>query len=254
MGSARRIDISAAVSDTVAVIQRRGIEFVAASLFLTVLPDWLSLYLRRITPGRGFSPLEWAVYIVAFALSLVFQAGVFSATSRELDGKTNGLNNMLRAGFKYSLPLFGLTLLVAIPVTLGLILIIVPGVLLFLRWSVAGPAMVTEQFGVFAAMRRSAELTKGRLWEMFLAYLVSAAVLAVIEVAYIAAAGGLSGIRALGATRVVTPYTLLMLAIVRPLLSVVMSIGFDVFVAALFYQLRTRRDGAATAALTEVFA
>lgn len=248
----RRLDIGAAVSDALNVIHRRWPRFLVASVLLVLLPQFLSLWLRYAS--RGTPLLTMVVGLIVFILSLVLQGGLLYATTRELDGEATEVGDMLRAGFRTCVPLCLLTLIVGIASELGLALLIVPGVLLFLRWCMAGPAMVAEKLGVFSAMRRSVELTKGRRWALFLAYLVIALVVAVIEGVFITLAGGFDGLLALTYMQVVTPYTLFLTAVVSPVIGVLFSVSFGVFSGALFHQLRTGREGARTAALAEVFA
>ena len=52
-------------------------------------------------------------------------------------------------------------------VGLGLILLIVPGVLLAIRWAVATPIVMLEGLGARAAMRRSQELVVGHRKDVF---------------------------------------------------------------------------------------
>ncbi|HEX7852383.1 MAG TPA: glycerophosphoryl diester phosphodiesterase membrane domain-containing protein [Sphingobium sp.] len=59
---------------------------------------------------------------------------------------------------------FGINLLSSLGIVLGLILLIVPGVMLFTRWAVAVPAMMRENLGATEALGRSADLTKGARW------------------------------------------------------------------------------------------
>jgi len=54
--------------------------------------------------------------------------------------------------------LFGLT---EVLIGLGTVLLIVPGVILYLLWFVALPSMMVEGLGVFDSMGRSADLTRG---------------------------------------------------------------------------------------------
>jgi uncharacterized membrane protein len=65
------------------------------------------------------------------------------------------------------LPLIGLSILWAIGVGIGFMLLIVPGVIFLMKWAVAVPALVVERGGIFAAFTRSAELTKGARWKIF---------------------------------------------------------------------------------------
>src|SRR5258708_17090641 len=46
-------------------------------------------------------------------------------------------------------------------------LFIVPGLILYMMWSVATPACVVERLGPFRSMARSRALTKGHRWKIF---------------------------------------------------------------------------------------
>jgi hypothetical protein len=50
---------------------------------------------------------------------------------------------------------------------LGLLLLVVPGVYLYVRWYVCAPAAVVESGRGTGALRRSAELVKGSWWRVF---------------------------------------------------------------------------------------
>jgi hypothetical protein len=254
-GADKRLDIGGVAEDAFGVLKRRGKDLLLASLLLVVLPNYLSLGVRfaaHSTTSFGIATL--APGLVVWVLSLAFQGGLFYATTRDLDGKSASLEDMLRVGFKACLPMLGLTLLVFIPMELGFVLLVVPGVLVLLRWCVAGPAMVAENLGVFASMKRSAELTKGRRWSIFLTFLVIVLFFGILYALFIALAGGLNGVVALTSMQDITPFSLLLLVLVSPVLGIVLSIGLNVFLGALFHRLRGGREGAASAALAEVFA
>ncbi len=77
----------------------------------------------------------------------------------------------------------GLSILMGMCVGLGFILLIVPGILLALSWSVAVPVKVLEEKRASEAMSRSSELTKGDrgrifvIWFLFLVASVGVSVL-----------------------------------------------------------------------------
>lgn len=89
-------------------------------------------------------------------------------------------------------PLLLAGILVAIGVTIGFILLIIPGLFLLTIWAVVAPAVVLERRGVFAALSRSHELVKGNGWNVFgVIVLVFLLVLVVgIVAGAIGAAGG----------------------------------------------------------------
>ncbi|EHR49297.1 Uncharacterized protein family (UPF0259) [Saccharomonospora marina XMU15] len=65
------------------------------------------------------------------------------------------------------LPLFGLTVVVTLLVAVGLVLFIVPGVWLFVLFSLAAPALVLERGSIGDALRRSPVLVRQSWWRVF---------------------------------------------------------------------------------------
>jgi hypothetical protein len=61
----------------------------------------------------------------------------------------------------------GLSIIVTLAAGIACLAFIIPGVLLFIMWSLAVPAKVLEQKGVFDSMSRSMELTKGSRGRIF---------------------------------------------------------------------------------------
>jgi len=82
-------------------------------------------------------------------------------------GRVVGIVEALRRGLSRFGAIVGLAILVGCGVWIGLILLIVPGIMFALRWSVALPACVVEGLGPLASMKRSAQLTKGHRWKLF---------------------------------------------------------------------------------------
>lgn len=66
----------------------------------------------------------------------------------------------------------GLAIVSGLGIGLGILLLIVPGLILLARWSVAAALLVGEHEGVFEALRRSREITKGHTITMLLAMFV----------------------------------------------------------------------------------
>ena len=68
----------------------------------------------------------------------------------------------------------------------GALLLVVPGIVLFLRWSVALPAMLAEEEGITDALARSWQLTRRR-WPLLLPYggIVIASELAAMALIYL---------------------------------------------------------------------
>jgi hypothetical protein len=118
----------------------------------------------RAPGGDEVGWLAFAGILVSMIGGIVLQGALTRASLDDLGGKGAGLSGALAAGFGLILPLIGLGILMTLGQALGLLLLIVPGIYLMLRWAVAAPVLVTEGIGVTAAMARSADLTENHRW------------------------------------------------------------------------------------------
>jgi hypothetical protein len=118
-------------------------------------------------PGYGFAGAMFISSLITLAISALVQGALTRATVSANEGVRATFGQSLSAGFRVILPLVGLTILWALGVGIGFVLLLVPGIILLMMWAVAVPALVVERDGVFAAFRRSAELTKGSRWKIF---------------------------------------------------------------------------------------
>jgi hypothetical protein len=89
------------------------------------------------------------------------------AVHRIADGERPSPGPILVAGFEAFTPLFGAVLLAAIGVAAGLLLFIVPGVFLLVRWYFVPQAVVIEDARGADALRRSGRLVEGFWWRTF---------------------------------------------------------------------------------------
>jgi membrane-anchored glycerophosphoryl diester phosphodiesterase (GDPDase) len=76
---------------------------------------------------------------------------------------------MSHSGPRRILPYVGQAIAIGFGVVFGLILLIVPGLILAARWSLAQPLLVGQGMGVFDSMRRSWELTRGHTLAIIIA-------------------------------------------------------------------------------------
>jgi hypothetical protein len=112
--------------------------------------------------------------------------------------------NRLAEGGPRILPYIGLSILTGLGAVLGFFLLIIPGIILLVRWSAAPGFLIGAREGVIDAMSRSWDATHGHGWAIFFAGLV--VFIGVIVVA--ATAGGMlvySG--SLTATAIVSAFT-----------------------------------------------
>jgi hypothetical protein len=97
--------------------------------------------------------------------------------------------------------LLGLAVIVGLAVGLGLMLLVVPGVIAYLVWVLAGPAAVMERGSFGTSLRRSAALTRGHRGRIMvavavtlLAGTVASAVVAAMAGAVVGQTGSVTGL------------------------------------------------------------
>jgi hypothetical protein len=232
-----------------------GISFLFGALPGTAIGYESQRFRTVIIPGFSIWP-TLLVIVAGFALSIVFwtitQGALVRATIAHSEGRRAGFAESIASGLVVALPLFLLGLLSAIGVGFGFILLIMPGVMLYIIWSVAAPALVAERLGVFEAFGRSAYLTDGARWKIcgieliaLVAYWMFAGAVGVVQIAIF---GGIREMAAAVAQGIPLSYYVL-----TALSATITTAVWGVIRTSLYIELREWKDGPATDALAEVF-
>lgn len=87
---------------------------------------------------------------------------------QNLRGKKASIGECVARGLRGMVPILVASIVVGLAVGVGLMLLIVPGLIVWSMWWVATPAIVVEEIGPVAALSRSAALTKGQRLNVFL--------------------------------------------------------------------------------------
>ncbi len=255
VGSGSRLDIGKVLQDTFSVMKRNLKPFFLAGLLMVALPAVLQVLIRAaLRPTGVFTPPLIGLALVGLVLGVIFQAGLMYAAVQDLNGGPATIGEFLTIGAKAFLPLIGLGLLAGVAIDIGFIFLIVPGVLLILRWSIAAPVLICEGRGILGSMGRSAALTKGRRGAILLLFLMIFIILLVIDGVFFGLMGGMTSLgRPQNYVPSLTPLALSGM-IIAPLISIVFSAFFAVMMAALFHHLRATREGGTAESLAQVFA
>jgi uncharacterized membrane protein len=99
--------------------------------------------------------------LVSFVASTFFTAGVTKLMIATARGETPSFGDVFSGGPRF-LPLLGTQLLVSLVVVLGLLLLVVPGVVMALAFTLAPYYVVDRQLGPIEAMKASWEATEGQ--------------------------------------------------------------------------------------------
>lgn len=158
------------------------------------------------------------VSLVSLMLATFYQGMVVELVGDIQDGRRDSsVGQLFRSVTPIWPALIGLSILVAFAVTIGFVLLIVPGVYLMTIWAVAAPALVIERRGIGAAFGRSRELVRGHglpvLWMILLVFLL--ALLVGVVVSILASGLGNSGVAVVqwAADVIISPFTALVGAV-----------------------------------------
>jgi hypothetical protein len=172
------------------------------------------------------------------SLARLFVAGAVTQEVREaMRGKPIRLPVSIRTGLKFIPGVLAVSLLDSFGVGAGALLLIIPGIVLFVSWAVVVPALVAERTGVWLAFPRSSELTSGYRLTVFGVLILTATIVAIPSgiVGVITVIGG-PVMRAIGegATGLITTLS-------------------SVTTAVLYHRLRALKDGPEASELADVF-
>jgi hypothetical protein len=269
-------DVGRVITRMIGVFGRNAVTFLLAALVLAALP--LAMF--------GFSSRIWAAsilhgtpqfsdifslrnvglglggFLLTLLTSLLLQAAVIYATVSDLNGRRAGLGEILRVALGAILPLIFLAILVGLSVMVGFILLIVPGIIVSLVFCVATPVRVVEGGTVLGAMGRSAELTRGHRFMIFLLALLLIAVgwvmgmiVGGVSLVVGLGAGGSNFVQTLANQRTFltsAPYLITSVTL-QSLAGAVQALLGAAGVASLYYELRTVKEGVGAQALAAAF-
>jgi hypothetical protein len=111
--------------------------------------------------------------VLSFAATYVVQASLIKAVQDVRDGRVDlDLSQTVRAASPYILPVIGASILAGIGITIGFILLIVPGLILLTYWCLIVPFIVLAGSGVIEAFGNSMRTVRGYAWRVFGTYVL----------------------------------------------------------------------------------
>jgi hypothetical protein len=238
------LDIGRVLSRGFQTIANQFAVFAALAILLAGVPAVVARAVvpMALTPAQAvavfLSPWSWLSMFVGLVLHALLQAALVRASIQDLRFQPVELGPLLGESFSLLLPMIGITIVMFVALAFGMILLVVPGIILMCMWMVAVPVLVEERQGIFGSLRRSAELTKGSRWWIFL-----------LLVIYLVASGMINGI-----TELTADSSNLVALIVSLIVSSLTGMVSAAMVASLYIELRGLREGGAASSLAEIFA
>jgi hypothetical protein len=106
--------------------------------------------------------------LVSIVAAFVLQATLVKAVQDVRDGHADlSIRQTVNEALPFLAPVAGASILAGIAITIGLVLIIVPGLFLITIWAVIVPVIIIERSGALASFGRSRQLVRGHGWHVF---------------------------------------------------------------------------------------
>jgi hypothetical protein len=193
------------------------------------------------------SDREWTIFLAGTGVSALLAliggvlatAACFKAVSDAYLGGRPDWRSSVHFALARIGPLLWLSLLGAVLNFLGLLALLIPGIYLYVAWSVATPALLAEDVRGRRALGRSWRLVQGRWWPTAGAVIVSLLLVLLVQFAIGAILGG--AVAATGADDIVAQT---LATAVAGIIGGVVSTPFQAAVFTLLYiDLRVRQEG-----------
>lgn len=260
--------VGGALRQTFDIVKRHGGRLLALTLVLYALPSAALALLPKMGLGPDVAALQAAAaagermpassgltlvgyglitVAVVFLGSLLATAAVVWVAHEGLYRRTASFGSAAGRGFRVLPANLAMIVILSLAVMVGFLLLVIPGVMLLLRWSVAIPALVVERTGVLGSLGRSRDLTQGHRWAI-LGFLLVLALIDFVVFGLIGFGGGLLAATLAGSGA--APLVQVVTVAVNAMLSAFNGAA----TAALYFELRRAGEGGSAIETADAFA
>ena len=155
-----------------------GVVFAPETHTTEILGQTIEVTTRSATIGLLAVLITAAISII---ITSVLQAALIRAAAQASIGDTVDIDASYRWGFARFGSVLLVSILVGLAVFVGLILLIIPGIIFAIMFSVSVPALVVENRKGTEAMSRSWNLVKGHFWHALVVLLVAGIITGVVS-------------------------------------------------------------------------
>ena len=174
----KSFDVGRVVSRTFKALRNNPVQFLLLTLIGSGIPVMLfSLWPLLLGMGEGINmydptwaeDIEWegiigpaiAFYLIFILFTIVMYGALVQMSVDALNDRDVQVGSSLRTGLRLFFPLLGISILAMIGITIGFVLLIIPGVFLLLGWMLSTQVRIIEGGTVTGALSRSWTLSKG---------------------------------------------------------------------------------------------
>jgi hypothetical protein len=178
-------------------------------------------------------------FLIQFIAGRFAQAGCFRAVADAYLGEEVSWRSSLRFALRRLPAIVWLSVLAGFIVFLGFVFFVIPGIYLYVAFTVAVPVLLVEGAGPWRSLRRSRQLVRGRWWGTLGVALVGYLLVSIVSIALTGLVVGVAF--ANPARNSVTGFVLNTLA--ATIGSMIATPAAAAFITVLYIDLRVRKEG-----------
>lgn len=178
--------------------------------------------------------------VIAMALAVLFYAAIFYKMGAAAQGQAMSIGGSLTLAAKAAIPLLIAAILYSLAVTLGFVLLIIPGIILMVSLILYMPAYTMDNAGIIGCLTKSHNLVWGNWWRTLLIFSIPAVILMVIYVGIGTVYGILIAVTAEKGN--LMQYQIL-LEVAQYTVNVFLTPLFPAFMIILYNDLKLRKEG-----------
>jgi hypothetical protein len=165
---APRFDVGRVISETFAIYGRHFGVLIGSAVVIFGIIGIINAFLY----DEGGLIFNLIIQFLNLLGSTIFAGMVVKVVQAERQGTVTSVGEMFESVAGVLVSLIGNGILKGIAVTIGLILLVIPGIFLATIWAVTAPAIVVERVGAIDAFSRSWELIRNHFWPVLGAYIL----------------------------------------------------------------------------------
>lgn len=247
-----QFSIGRVIGDSFGVYTRNFVSFTALALVIGLLDLLFALFVANpsevqmdpamMQPNYGIVAVSGLITMIVGALT---QAAIIYGTFQDIRGQKASIGDCIARGLGAIVPVIVGSILLALGVGIGTLLLVIPGIILALMWWVYVPAIVVESKGIIGAFGRSRELTRGRRWHI-LGLLVIIVILTMLVGFVVQLVSGIVLMNAAGGGwTLFTILQYLFMSLVTAFNAVLVAVGY--------YYLRAEKEGVDVNEIARIF-
>lgn len=247
-----RFDVGGAIGQTWEAFRANFLPFFIISVILLGLPPFIQALATPLHPvgvvaARGIGVVALLVGLASLILGAVQQAAVVRGTVLYENGRASTWRELLASTRPVIVPVIVVSLIYAVCVAIGCVLLLAPGLFIATAWGAAVPTAVVERLGVGGSLQRSWDLTRNHRWAVLGAFIILG-LIAVGLTLVIGVVGGFAA--ALGGDNIVGQ---VLKGLVSAVLQGVVGAFSSTGLATVYTHLRRAKEGITPSALASVF-